>query len=172
MKPVPEIIGEVMQKLRAEYDPVNGLAPYYMHGHPLEIVNILSQKTSHETLKFQKYPLIALFQDFDEPIEGDGRDVSLNIVICTETKPGFEASERYNETFKPILNPLFDLFIKHLRRSYYLNILPDAISYTKTDRVYWGRQGLYGSEGNIFDDHIDAIEISNLNLSLITGCQY
>lgn len=172
MKPIPEIIGEVVANVRSEYDPENGLTPYYMHGHPLEIVNILSQKTNNETLKFQKYPLIALFQDFDESVTGQRRDATLNLVICTETSLKFEATERYENTFKPVLNPLFDLFWKHLKRCYYLNVLPDSITFDKTDRVYWGRQGLYGSEGNIFDDHIDAIEISNLNLSLITGCQY
>jgi hypothetical protein len=172
MKPIPKIIGGIVDAVRTDYDPVNGLAPYYMHGHPMEIVNILSQKTKNETLKFQKYPLIALFQDFDESITGQRRDATLNIVICTETSPQFEATERYENTFKPVLNPLFDFFWKHLKRSYYLNVLPDSITFEKTDRVYWGRQGLYGSEGNIFDDHIDAIEISNLSLSLITGCQY
>ena len=171
MKPVPEIIGELVQNIRAKYDPENSLAPYYMHGHPQEIVNILSQKTHNQTLKFQKYPLIALFQDFDEDINGSRRDVNLNLVICTETKPEFEATERYQQTFGPVLNPLFALFFSELKKFYYLNILPDNITFTKTDRVYWGRQGLYGSDGNIFDDHIDAIEIQNFNLSLITGCQ-
>jgi hypothetical protein len=32
--------------------------------------------------------------------------------------------------------------------------------------VYWGKKGLYGVEGNVFDDHIDAIEIKNLDAKI------
>jgi len=40
------------------------------------------------------------------------------------------------------------------------------VPHDKIDRLFWGRSGLYGNEGNIFNDHLDAIEIQNLSLSL------
>ena len=170
MKPIPEIISDVVAAVRSEYDTVGGEKPYFMHGHPREIVQILSRKTSSSEWKYKKYPLIVLFQDFDEQINGDIRTASLNIVICTNTKNDFEASERYEETFLTTLYPIFDLFMKHFKKSKYLNTLPANITYTKTDRLYWGRTGLYGNDGNIFNDFIDAIEIQNLSASYLLNC--
>lgn len=171
MKPIPEIISDIVANVREEYDTAENEKPYFLHGHPLEIVQILSKKTSSRNFKFKKYPLIALFQDFNESISGDIRTASLNIVICTNTKNDYEASERYQDTFLNELYPIFDLFMKHFKRSPYIQTLPGNLSYTKIDRLYWGRTGLYGNEGNIFNDFIDAIEIQNLNASFLLDCQ-
>jgi len=146
-------------------------APYYEYGHPLDVINKLKQKDTHSSLKFKKYPLIALFQDFTENMGYNQTMRSsaegLNIVICTNTRAELNAEERYNLNFRTILYPLYDLLIKHLVLSHeFLNTDPGLIPHQKIDRLYWGRSGLYGNEGNIFNDYIDAIEIQNLQLDL------
>lgn len=168
-----DIIEEIVTAVQDDTDKPVGLEsdePYYMHGHPLEILNTLSEKDRHKTYKFKKYPLIALFQDFTETIGenmNNQGETDLNIVICMQTSPDYTSAERYDNVFRTVLYPLYDLLIKHIESSgWFLNDGPGLIPHDKTDRLFWGRSGLYGNEGNIFNDHIDAIEIENLSLSL------
>lgn len=172
MRPIVSVIGDVVARVRAKYDPTGAEKPFYMHGHPLEIVRILSEMTANGQLKFKKFPAICLFQDFDEDDNGEGIEADLNILIIEETKPSFEASERYQNSFTPVLYPLFDLFLSEYKKMPGIQLSPANISYTKTDRLYWGRTGLYGNSGNIANDFIDAIEINNLSFRMSRACQY
>lgn len=146
-----------------------GEVPYYMHGHPIEIVANLKELNQSPAYSLRKYPLIALFQDFDETVTKVGVEVSLNIIIANITKPTYKAKDRYIHNFEPVLYPLLTKLEKAITRSNVVEFMDD--DYTKTDRLYWGRQGLYGNDGNIFDDHIDAIEINNLNLRFKNICK-
>lgn len=159
MIPIPEIIGNVVEKLRT----IEGGAPYYMHGHPIEIANLLTEKSESSTFKFKKYPVIILFQDFDEDHTEGLISANLNFAIVTDTKATYEAGQRYENTFKQTLNPLFEAFIKQLKRSPYLAMNGEMFTFTKTDRLFWGR-----NDQSILADSIDAIEITNLNLTFIT----
>lgn len=163
-KPIVDIFDEVCDSIRAVYDVSGGKKPYYLFGHPLEIMKILSEKSANSTLKFEKYPLIVLFQDFTESITLEGRDVPLNIAIITETRADYYAVDRYDHTFKDTLYPLWDLLISHMKRSAYIDNKMDFI-YDKTDRPYWGK-----NNANLFNDFIDAIEITNLKLTIKDKC--
>jgi len=169
-----DIFDEIVTAVREDADKPATLdtdEPFYMFGHPLEIINTLAKKDKHDTHKFNKYPLIALFQDFTETM-GVNQAVQsavpdLNLVICTNTSPDYTAENRYDNTFRTVLYPLYDLLIKHIVKSkWFANVDPGLVPHSKTDRLYWGRTGLYGNEANIFNDHIDAIEIQNLSLEL------
>ena len=167
MMPIVDIFADIVANVRADYDPTNNEIPYYMHGHPLEIATIISEKDASNTHKFKKYPVICLYQDFDENWAGSSVECrNLNIAIITETKVEYEASERYQDTFKNELYPIFDLLKKHIERSKYLNMYVGDITFTKTDRLFWGR-----NEQSVINDFIDAIEISKLNLIFSNQCQ-
>ena len=164
-----DIVTEVQDD--ASKPAVDADAPFYMHGHPLDIIKVLQEKTRNDTLKFKKYPLIALFQDFTESIgENDmirSSTDSLNIVIAVDTSPDYDSVQRYTNSFRTILYPIYDIFIEKIISSgWFVNAGDGLVSHDKIDRLYWGRQGLYGNEGNIFNDFIDAIEIQNLTLDL------
>ena len=161
-RPIVDIIRDVVQQMATEK------TCYYEHGHRIEIINILSMKSANKNLKFEKYPLIALFQDFKEEVGLSGRDVSLNLAIMTDTRPEWLASERQIETFDKILYPLWDLFVKYLKRSPYID--QNGFTYDKYDRMYWGKQAANGTESNIFNDTVDAIEIENLKLHIVENC--
>lgn len=168
-----DVFEDIVADVRADTDKPGTLdtdEPFYMHGHPLEIINTLAQKDKHKTHKYNKYPIIALFQDFTETM-GETQTVQstteLNIVIATQTQSDWKASERYTNTFKTVLYPLYNLLLKHIDSSGWFAISPGLIPHDKIDRLFWGRSGLYGNEGNIFSDHLDAIEIQNLSLSML-----
>jgi len=165
MKTIVSIFDEIVANVRAKYDKDNNEKPYYMHGHPIEIANILSQKETSSSHKYKKYPVICLLQDFDEEHDGQRVSASLNLVIITESKQDYEAGERYNDTFKNTLIPIYGLLMAEIIRSKHMDLLPRNIKWTKTDRLFWGR-----NDESVVNDFIDAIEIQNLNLTFHKFC--
>ena len=143
-------------------------APYYLFGHPRDIVSVLADRNKSKTFQYQKYPLIALFQDFSEDINSGYSETSLNLIIANITKPTYNTADRYTNNFEPVLYPLWAQLERAFQISKDVELLDG--NYSKIDRAYWGKEGLYGNEGNIFDDHIDAIEIENLNLRFKNIC--
>jgi len=144
-------------------------APYYDYGHPIEIFKTLTAKDANDTFKYQKYPLIYFLMDFKE--KRDIYNVSvedLTIIIMTETLDTFNALNRYNNTFVPILHPLYELFLKQLYRSNYVQ--SDDYNHTKIDKLYWGKEDYFGNMANIGNDFLDAVVIDGLNLNL-TDCK-
>lgn len=165
------IVAEVSTKLLTKlqlFDP-NITAVHYDYGHPLEIIETLSEKSGSD-FTYQKYPLVALFLDADLQ---RGREIGkygkfkLHMAIIRGTDPIYKAKERDDFNFKPVLMPIYLEFIKQLKASREFSILDESmIPHDPINRYYWGKQGLYGNEGNIFNDHVDCIEIKNLELNL------
>ena len=165
---IVDIISDVVGVVRGEYDTAGNEKPYYEHGHPLEIVNTLLEKTENDTLKFKKFPLIALLEDF-ETEAGTGvfkTNAKLNLLFITDTIGDYKASDRYTNSFDLVLTPIYDLFVKHLKRKRGVHVEHRLIAHNTIYHLYWGKKGLYGNTGNIFNDHIDAIEIKNLDLKV------
>lgn len=162
-----DVIEDIVDLVRADSTKpsVGADAPYYLYGHPRDVVNQLSMKDKHGTLKFKKFPVIILLQDFDETMGESGlivSETSLNIIIATSTDPNYISSDRYTNTFKPILYPLYELFIEKIATSnYFLEVEQGLVPHTKTDRLFWGT-----NNANTGNDYLDAIEISDLNLKL------
>lgn len=165
-----DVFGEIVTAVRAAYDLTNGLEPYYIYGHPREIANRLSLKNKSGTLKYQKYPLVALLQDFQES-HGDtlvtDYSLSFTVIIVVSTNKNYTSEERYTNTFKPILYPIYELLIKEIDLSEYLLTVDEGlVEHTKTDRLFWGAEGIYSNDGLIFNDNLDAIEINFTNIQV------
>jgi hypothetical protein len=164
---IVDVVRRIVDEVRSEYDPSGYEKPYFMHGHPLEIINTLKEYTLDRTLMYKKFPLIALYEDIkDSGASGIfSHQAKLNILIVTDTDINYVASDRYNKTFNEVLTPIFDLFVKHyqLSREVFTNkrTAPDRINH-----LFWGKAGLYGSTANFFEDAIDAIEIENLDFKV------
>ena len=171
-KYIVDLIGEVVEQVRATYEAPAGYAtgsPFYLYGHPLEIANTLTEWSKNPNQKFEQFPLIILFQDFEErkgTHQGENSVVSLNMVICCNTDKHYKSNERYEKTFKTVLYPLYDLFIEALTNSGYFAQTDDLIPHTKIDRVYYGNQA---NTANLFNDFIDAIEIKDLELTILNN---
>jgi hypothetical protein len=147
----------------------------YRYGHFLEINNLLKNETRN---KDTKYPLIALRLDTPEEIK-NGHFVyrNLNIVILAFTDKSYNAEQRYTNIFKPTLYPIYEALMNQLKVSGIffwdkpLNEDNEYPPHVKTDRPYWGTALPFANAQRIFDDPLDAIEISNLTLkSRIKNC--
>ena len=165
---IVDIIGDVVAAVRAEYDPTDNEKPFYMHGPPLEIIEVLKERTQNDELKFKKYPAIVLLEDFKaKSAEGlFSSQAKLNLVIITDTSKYYKADTRYQQSFNAILTPLYDLFYKHLRRSRRVQKTRREIAHDKINHLQWGKKGLFGSEGKMGVDFIDAIEVKDLDIKV------
>jgi hypothetical protein len=161
---VKDVISAVVDSMIIEYGLIT-----FDHGHPLEIVNTIKQYTESEDLKYSVFPRICLFHDFEEKKTFETL-VTLDIVIVTGSSPDYTAADRYVNSFDPILIPLYDLFLRKLADSPYIGTTDNNyFKHTKIDRLFWGKNGLYGNTANMFNDYIDAIEINKLEL-IINNC--
>jgi hypothetical protein len=87
---------------------------------------------------------------------------NMRIIIATNTKAEITSPTRYNDTFRDVLYPLYDLLIEKIAKyQNFTGIVEGLVPHNKTDRLYWGSQE---TSKNVFNSYIDAIEISNLNL--------
>lgn len=175
MKPVYIVdeIGLVVDKVSAKllaqlqvFDPdITGV--HYQYGHPLEIIETLKQMDEAKDYKFRRYPFVGLFQDFPEEVGevGFNSEPTLHLIIARFTQATYKAAQRYELNFKPVLYPIYLEFLEQLNFSKAFETYGVTnIQHTKIDRLYWGREGLYKNEGNIFNDFLDCIEIRNLKL--------
>jgi len=174
MRAVVDIIADVVAKMNTSLaaSPVdNYTAVNYYYGHLAEIRQTFIQGTTNQSIKRDMFPAVILLQDFPEKTnrKEHRREVTVKILILTDTEQKFIASERYANTFTPILYPLEDLFFTKLESSN--EVSGYDTDYTRTDRLKWGT--LKGEEGTAtwyFADFIDAIEIENLNIKIINTC--
>lgn len=159
---ISDHIASVVSRVAAELEQT----VYYMFGHPLEVVGRLQQMSDSPVHKNQKFPLVALFTDIPVTKKpGFYGTARLQMIIACLTQPTYTADQRLELSFKAILQPIKVELIKQL--SLYPQFTrPDELIYTEIERYYWGRQGLYGNQANIFNDHIDCIELQNIEVTI------
>lgn len=135
--------------------------PLILAEHPLVALEMLKQ---YKSSKYDGLPFILLLLDVKEEIDRNYCTASLNFVIGCITKQIYSTDEREEQTFTKILRPLYTQLIEKLQQN--------DNQFTKYDRYLWGKQGLYGVTGNIFDDYIDAIELNDIKYKvLINKCK-
>lgn len=165
---IVEIIGQVAQRVSDALLPTLAKPIFYTYGRPTQITTTL-QELTQSIPQTAKYPLIALFQDFPET-RGNQNGYYANvtfpkIVIATLSDKSKKNQARYDDNFKPTLYPIYQEFMKQLARHSEIIIQdPNDIPHVK-----WDRPGtLPAAEG--FNDFIDAIEITNLQLTFKQNC--
>jgi hypothetical protein len=167
---IVDIIGEVVAAVDAVLYATLNKHILYEYGRSIQILQKLQSLNDGitSTTKGSKYPLFALFQDFPEDSAGgSGYYCTVRfpkISIATLTNSTDPPPIRYTQTFKPILYPIYEEFLRQLVR--HKNIVgndPAAISHIKWDRP--GTQPEGDKMGSNFNDYVDAIEIQNLQLT-------
>lgn len=165
---VASVSAKLLASLQDYDDMITGV--HYLFGHPLEVVNTITQYDQGDSSKFNKYPLVALFLDTKEkmaPQVGVYASYRLHMAIIRACyDPNQTADQRDETNFKPVLMPIYLQLMEEIRLSGGFMTVGSQIPHDKTNRYYWGRQGLWKNEGNIFNDWVDCIEIENLELKL------
>jgi len=135
-------------------------------GRGYQIVTGLVEKDNSRNYRDKKYPLLALFMPIQEN-RGSGFYAQVRIpkiVIATLTIGTDPILKRYESdgTFKKILYPAYEEFLKQLAK--HKNISgqdPDAFFHAKFDNP------ATAPIDDANSDYVDAIEIQNLELTLI-----
>lgn len=173
---IVDIIKDAVEQTSIKLLPtLQGIQPtitgvHYLFGHAVEIKSRLQELNESTTLKFNKYPLIALFQDFVEKVSSNNLiNVNLQFIIGFHSEQTMYFEDRYANVFKPILYPIYYEFLKQLANTKgIINVVNETIPHEKLDRPHWGNPAQYGNTGYIFTDVLDAIEIRSLNLTIDT----
>lgn len=152
----------VLETLK-EYDAAIEVVAY-QHGHPAEIAETLMQMDQDPESRYKRLPLVCLFQDVSEQHAdklGIQYRVRPRVAIVTGTRIEAKADQRYNETFKPVLYPIYNELIRQVSRSNFFLLKGGQVAHTKTDRLYWGSKYVNrNGEKNQMNDILDGIEIS------------
>ena len=135
------------------------LAPYFFHGHPIEIANRLSIKDQSAGLeRFKKFPLIALIQDFKEDFKDKGIYCHVDgmiLSIMNHTLPEYNSEQRYTNNFKPYIYPLYNDLIHEMKTcGWFFNIEWNAM-----DNLMYGVPSKYRNEELVLNEFVDAREI-------------
>lgn len=174
-RPVPQVFGDIIDMVREKFTEEKKI-PYYEYGSAVEVVNRLKRKANNQNLENERFPLVwFLIKDSVKEevttagVQNARMAKDITIIICTNSKQEYSSVERYENTIKPILRPIYDSIIFHLKKS---NLFKSSNSYSHDyyENLFWGRDGLYGHTGNITNDKIDAIIIDNLDLRIVETC--
>lgn len=165
---IVDIMRDLVTAVSAELTPKLQLmdsllqAVNYQYGHPAEILETLKQRDESQSLRYRKYPLVALFTDIEETkgVKGVYSNADITLMVVHHTRPDYKADERLEKSFKPVIHPIVDALLKGIANSpYFLDGDPDLIERIETDRFYLGRQGAAGGEANLANDYLDGTEL-------------
>ena len=142
----------------------------FQHGHKRELLETLAQMDQSSEERELKYPLVYLVQDFSEErgrSVGIYADTSLNIIIAHHTVNTDKITDRETKVFYPVLYPIYYELMEQLtKHKGIFDSYLDMIRHRKTDRAYWGRNAIGGTDATKLKDYVDAIELENLQLKI------
>lgn len=160
------VVARVSARLTTQlsaYDPTI-VGVNYMYGPPKQIIATLQGWNG--TSKAQaKYPIVALFQPFEESKGTDpGFDAVENIrmIIGRQSDPAWLPDKRYATNFIPVLYPIYDELMNQLFFDKNVIAYAGTIKHIKTDWPFWDD----GKDNNPFEDWLDVIEIKNMKLNI------
>lgn len=117
----------------------------------------------------KKFPLIALFCPFQE--KRDSKDyfskATVNLIIACSTSREWSNEERLDLSFRNILRPIYNKLIASLKADGRLDFgYDEVVKHNYSENYSYGRYGARDSAGDAVSEPIDAINISNLELTI------
>jgi len=176
---IQDVFKMIIQKVSIEMMPIltalnaekgyNLTGVHFQYGTGYEIIETLNQMSKNDSA-INKYPLVCLFLDVEERFGTDAGIYSeipqLRIAICNSTDSNFKAYQRDEENFKPILTPIYQSLLRHMQYEGAFMFPSIGFAHNAKRNYFWGREGVYGKEGAIFNDKLDAIEITFRDLKI------
>lgn len=168
MQVLAQYIPDLFTPVAARMIELLGFPIYYEWGHQPEITQKLTALDASKNKKSFKYPLMWLVMDFKES-HGVNMDVyaktsPFSFVFAVGTDPLYTEQQRRDKSFLPTLLPMYQTFLQALsEQSSFRKPYGPLIKHDSALRPYWG----HGTNHNLFNDFIDAIEITNLQLEVV-----
>ena len=166
---VPEIFADIVARVNTTW---NGQPLTFIPGSKKEIEQTLVEWSKDPDKKDAKYPCLILFTPIPQ-VQGDqGKTydsvATVNMALLMTTEKTYHLQERIDNVYKPVLDPIYELFKTQLLLSNYfdwensrVNITPENIyHYSPTE----------AKEQNVFSAVLDAIEMNNVELKIFKKC--
>lgn len=120
-------------------------------------------KIKNENKKFPFFFVHSLGVSYDNT-NNDTICTVKDIIIAVDSNSQWTADIRDQKTIKPILLPIFDTFVDKLTRD-------RGIEIQSKGRVivhyFYGNTGFAGYDGEIYPDHLDAIQLTDFKFRII-----
>jgi len=155
----PDVFAEIVASARARYD-LDNVLPYFEYGTYFELLEACQLKDNNQ---LAKYPLVWLVWDASENKETWTEEyiytISPRVFIATLTSLDQTTADRYTNTMKAVLYPIFALLTYEI--DYHENIGSKDYKTSVNDHPFW----LNNDDGSF--DVLSAIELKFENLLLI-----
>jgi hypothetical protein len=177
MTTVVDFMGEVVAAVSGLLQPTVGAGVFYQHGHLSDITSQLTSYSKTAEFRTRMYPAVFLLQDFEE-LRGVTFNLeveaTLQLLIVAESDRSYRPPERYSRVFKPVLYPIYEQLMRALESHERLVVGYGGIPVKKIDRLRisnaLGDQPPGSGGKMIFNDHLDGVEVKNLNLKILKNC--
>lgn len=116
-----------------------------------------------------KFPLIALFCPFKEARDSAEyySRANVNILIACSTSKDYSNEQRLVYSFQNILRPIYERFLLALKDDGRIDVAYNGIiEHDYSENYSYGRYGAHTGTGDALSEPIDAINISNLVLTV------
>ena len=141
----------------------------YTFGNARYVKDNLDELSKTPAGNGKKFPLIALFCPFQE--KRDSTDyfskATVNVLIACSTSKEWSNEERLELSFQNILRPIYNRFLEALKEDGRLDFgYNEVISHNYSENYSYGRYGAHNGTGDAVSEPIDAINITNLELTV------
>ena len=117
----------------------------------------------------EKLPLVALFTPVKErrDLPDVASEAKVSLLIACSSRKEWTNEEREEYSFENILRPIYDALLASLKGDSRLSIDYDGhIPHNYSENYSYGKYGAYTSTGDEVSEPIDAINISDLQISV------
>lgn len=117
----------------------------------------------------KKFPLIALFCPFQEKRDSSGYfcKATVNVLIACSTSREWSNEVRLVLSFQNILRPIYKRLLEALKEDGRLDFgYHEVVKHSYSENYSYGRYGAHDGTGDAVSEPIDAINITNLELTI------
>lgn len=141
----------------------------YTFGNARYVKDRLDELSKTPSGNDRKFPLIALFCPFEErrdSTEYSGK-ATVSLLIATSTSQKWSNEQRLEYSFKNILRPIYASLIEALKADGRMDFgYDEVVRHRYSENYSYGRYGARTGTGESVSEPIDAINISNLELTI------
>lgn len=141
----------------------------YTFGNSQYVKDKLDELSKTPEGNAKKFPLIALFCPFRE--KRDSADyfskATVNLIIACSTSRDWSNEQRLEYSFQNILRPIYSRLLEALKEDGRFDFgYDEVVKHQYSENYSYGRYGAHDSTGDAVSERIDAINITNLELTI------
>lgn len=141
----------------------------YTFGNSRYVKDNLDELSKTPAGNEKKFPLIALFCPFQE--KRDSPDyfskATVNVLIACSSSKEWSNVERLELSFQNILRPIYQRLLEALKKDGRLDFgYNGVVRHNYSENYSYGRYGAHDGTGDAVSEPIDAINITNLELTI------